>query len=62
MGRCAAAAPWRVLCEMSCQHGWFGLTVGLLLLWTMRARVGKALDLHLAGSFIANALGALAYA
>ena len=50
---CALTAPWRDLASSTRQHGWMGLTVGLLLVWTMRAPVGSGMDLHLAGASLA---------
>jgi len=50
---CALTAPWRDLASSTRQHGWMGLTVALLLVWTMRAPVGSGMDLHLAGASLA---------
>jgi uncharacterized membrane protein len=50
---CVATAPWRDLATSTRQHGWMGLTVALLLVWTMRAPIGSGMDLHLAGASLA---------
>jgi uncharacterized membrane protein len=49
-----ATAPWRALQESSRQHGWLGMTVALLVLWNMPARLGNGMDLHLAGASLAT--------
>jgi len=46
---CLATAPWRVLAAPTRQHGWMGLTVALLLAWTMRAPISNGMELHLGG-------------
>jgi uncharacterized membrane protein len=53
LGWCLITAPWRDLAAATRQHGWMGLTVALLLVWTMRAPVGNGMDLHLAGASLA---------
>lgn len=53
LGWCLVTAPWRDLAAPTRQHGWMGLTVALLLAWTMRAPVGNGMDLHLAGASLA---------
>jgi uncharacterized membrane protein len=50
---CVVTAPWRDLASSTRQHGWMGLTVALLLVWTMRAPIGSGMDLHLAGASLA---------
>lgn len=50
---CLLTAPWRDLASSTRQHGWMGLTVGLLLAWTMRAPIGNGMGLHLAGASLA---------
>lgn len=50
---CLLTAPWRDLASSTRQHGWMGLTVGLLLAWTMRAPIGNGMALHLAGASLA---------
>ena len=50
---CLLTAPWRDLASPTRQHGWMGLTVALLLAWTMRAPIGNGMDLHLAGASLA---------
>jgi len=50
---CLASAPWRSLAASTRQHGWMGLTVALLLAWTLHASGGKGMDLHLAGASLA---------
>ena len=50
---CLATAPWRDLTSSTRQHGWMGLTVALLLAWTMRAPVANGMELHLAGASLA---------
>ena len=50
---CLLTAPWRDLAASTRQHGWMGLTVALLLAWTMRAPIGNGVDLHLAGASLA---------
>lgn len=49
---CAATAHWRRLADDHRQHAWLGLTVALVLMWNMPAKIG-AIDLHLAGASIA---------
>lgn len=53
LGWCLATAPWRSLAASTRQHGWMGLTVGLLLAWTLHVSVGGGMDLHLAGASLA---------
>jgi uncharacterized membrane protein len=53
LGWCLASAPWRSLAASTRQHGWMGLTVGLMLAWTLHASVGGGMDLHLAGASLA---------
>ena len=50
---CLATAPWRSLASSTRQHGWMGLTVGLLLAWSLRAGVGAGMELHLVGASLA---------
>lgn len=50
---CLLTAPWRDLATATRQHGWMGLTVALLLAWTMRAPIGNGMELHLAGASLA---------
>lgn len=53
LGWCLATAPWRSLAASTRQHGWMGLTVGLLLAWTLHVSVDGGMDLHLAGASLA---------
>lgn len=48
----AATAHWRLILDDHRQHAWLGLTVALILMWSMPSKVG-AIDLHLAGASIA---------
>lgn len=52
LAACAATAHWRLLADDYRQHAWLGLTVALILMWSMPSKVG-AIDLHLAGASIA---------
>lgn len=38
---------------MASQHGWLGLIVALALIWSLPARLGNGIDLHLAGASLA---------
>jgi uncharacterized membrane protein len=51
---CLVTAPWRDLASSTRQHGWMGLTVALLLAWTMRAPTGSGMELHFAGASLAT--------
>lgn len=50
---CLATAPWRDLALPTRQHGWMGLTVALLLAWSMRASPAHGMDLHFVGASLA---------
>lgn len=52
LSACAVTAHWRRLADDHRQHAWMGLTVALVLMWTMPARVGD-IELHLAGASVA---------
>ncbi|MFA5914217.1 MAG: energy-coupling factor ABC transporter permease [Burkholderiales bacterium] len=53
LGWCLMTAPWRALAAPTRQHGWMGLTVALLLVWSMRAPLDGGVELHLAGASLA---------
>ena len=49
---CTLTASWQRLADDHRQNAWMGLTVAMLLMWSMPARVG-GIDLHFAGASLA---------
>ena len=52
LSACAATAHWRRLGDDHRQHAWLGLTVALVLMWSLPTRV-SGIDLHLSGASLA---------